>query len=49
MACNIQCPNCHEDFGKDKENPKLIDCGNCGEEDIKNPCGYDTDEDGNEI
>ena len=49
MACNISCPNCDEDLGKDKENPKLAYCSNCGEDDIKNPYGYDVDEDGNEI
>jgi len=45
MAVSLHCPNCGEDLGKDTENPKLTGCGNCGEDDIKNPRGYDDDED----
>ena len=43
MASNISCPNCHEGQGKDKENPKQMHCGNCGEE-WYNDYGYDVDE-----
>jgi hypothetical protein len=45
MACDLRCPECGDNLGKDTENPKLAYCGNCGEEDIKNPRGYDEDED----
>lgn len=44
MASNISCPNCHEGFGKDKENPKKMYCDNCGEE-WTNHYGYEEDED----
>ncbi len=40
MACNISCPNCWEDLGKDKENPKNLYCGNCGSK-VRNDYGYD--------
>ena len=49
MACDLRCPECGDNLGKDTENPKLAYCGTCGEEDIKNPRGYEVDEDGNEI
>jgi|JFJP01.1.fsa_nt_gi uncharacterized Zn finger protein len=45
MAVNLHCPNCGESLGKDKENPKVASCGNCGENDIRNPNGYDDEED----
>jgi hypothetical protein len=32
MASDISCPNCHQGFGKDKENPRDMTCDNCGEE-----------------
>ena len=36
MACDLRCPNCYDNLGKDKENPRLAYCGNCGEDNIKN-------------
>jgi hypothetical protein len=44
MATDLRCPNCIDNLGKDKENPRLAYCGTCGEEDIKNPYGYDEEE-----
>ena len=44
MAVDLRCPNCQDNLGKDTENPKKAYCGNCGEEDIKNPRGYDDEE-----
>lgn len=43
MATNISCPNCHEGFGKDKENPIEMYCDNC-EEEFHNEYGYGIDE-----
>lgn len=43
MASSISCPNCHEGFGKDKENPKKMYCDNCTHEWI-NEYGYEVDE-----
>ena len=43
MACNLYCPECGENLGKDTENSALAYCGTCGEEDIYNERG-DTDE-----
>jgi uncharacterized Zn finger protein len=43
MACNIHCPECGEDLGKDKENSMLAYCGNCGEDNIYNEYGDDDD------
>jgi len=43
MACDVRCPNCEDNLGKDKENPALTYCGNCGEDNIYNEYGY-TDE-----
>lgn len=45
MAVNLTCPNCHETFGKDTENPQWVNCGNCGEMEIYNERGYDEEED----
>lgn len=45
MACDLRCPNCQDNLGKDVENPKLAYCGNCGEDNIKNERGYDEEED----
>ena len=45
MAAELYCPNCGEYLGKDTECCKVEYCSNCGEEDIKNPRGYDDDED----
>ena len=39
MSININCPNCHEDLGKDTENYKKVYCSNCGEDNIDNPRG----------
>ena len=44
MACDLYCPNCGDNLGKDTENFNPAYCGNCGEDDIKNPRGI-TDED----
>jgi len=49
MACDLTYPECGNNLGKDTENPKLAYCDRCEEEDIKNPRGYEVDEDGNEI
>lgn len=48
-AVDLRCPNCMDNLGKDKENPKKAYCGTCGTDNIDNPYGYDVDEDGNEI
>jgi len=45
MACDLRCPNCQDNLGKDTENPKLAYCGNCSEDNIYNERGYDEDED----
>jgi len=45
MAVDLYCPNCGENLGKDTENPREAGCGNCGENTINNPRGYDPDED----
>lgn len=42
MACDLRCPNCEDNLGKDTENDALAYCGNCGEENIYNERG-DTD------
>jgi hypothetical protein len=45
MACDLRCPNCEDNLGKDKENPIKAWCGNCGTE-VHNEYGYDdSDED----
>ena len=43
MACDLRCPNCGDNLGKDKENDALAYCGNCGESDIYNEYGYADD------
>jgi len=43
MACDLYCPECGDNLGKDTENDALAYCGNCGEEDIYNERG-DTDD-----
>lgn len=48
-AVDLRCPNCQDNLGKDTENSKKAYCGNCGEDNIDNPRGYDVDKDGNEI
>jgi len=30
MAVDLRCPNCEDNLGKDKENPKIVGCGTCG-------------------
>jgi len=30
MATDLRCPNCEDNLGKDRENPKDAWCGNCG-------------------
>jgi len=39
MACDLRCPNCGDNLGKDTENDALAYCGNCGESDIYNERG----------
>jgi len=48
-AVDLRCPNCGENLGKDTENSKLAYCGTCGEDNIKNPRGYEVDKDGFEV
>ena len=43
MACDLRCPNCEDNLGKDTENDALAYCGNCGEDNIYNERG-DTDD-----
>jgi DNA-directed RNA polymerase subunit RPC12/RpoP len=49
MATNLYCPNCGEDLGKDKENPKVTFCGYCGRRNIKNPEGYNPEDGEDEL
>ena len=44
MAVDLRCPNCSDNLGKDTENSNPAYCGNCGEDDISNPRGYDEDD-----
>jgi len=44
MAVDLRCPNCYDNLGKDKENPKKAWCGTCGTP-VNNPYGHDDDED----
>lgn len=39
MACDLRCPNCEDNLGKDTENDALAYCGNCGQTDIYNERG----------
>lgn len=48
MAQDVSCPNCHQGFGKDKENPYHKTCDVCGTE-FYNENGYEVDIEGNEI
>jgi hypothetical protein len=43
MACDLRCPECGDNLGKDTENDALAYCGNCGEDNIYNERG-DTDD-----
>ena len=43
MAVDLRCPNCGDNLGKDKENPRKAYCGTCGEDNIDNPRGYKED------
>jgi len=43
MACDLYCPECGENLGKDTENDALAYCGTCGEDNIYNERG-DTDD-----
>jgi DNA-directed RNA polymerase subunit RPC12/RpoP len=43
MACDLYCPECGDNLGKDTENDALAYCGNCGEKNIYNERG-DTDD-----
>ncbi len=36
MACDLRCPNCEDNLGKDTQNSALASCGNCGERNIFN-------------
>lgn len=44
MAVDLRCPNCADNLGKDVENPNPAYCGNCSEDNIKNPRGYKIEE-----
>jgi len=46
MAVDLRCPDCGDNFGKDKENPTIVYC-ECGYK-IHNPAGHDDDEDDDE-
>ena len=48
MATDLRCPNCQDNLGKDKENPKRAWCGTCATE-FNNPRGYNVDDQGNDI
>ena len=39
MACDLRCPNCEDNLGKDTENDALAYCGTCGEDNIYNERG----------
>lgn len=39
MACDLRCPNCEDNLGKDTENDALAYCSNCGQSDIYNERG----------
>jgi len=43
MACDLYCPECGENLGKDTENDALAYCSTCGEDNIYNERG-DTDD-----
>jgi hypothetical protein len=49
MACDLRCPNCEDNLGKDKENSALAYCGNCGEDNIYNEYGDTDDMDDEEL
>jgi len=38
MACDLRCPECGDNFGKDTENPVMAWCGDC-QIHIYNPYG----------
>jgi hypothetical protein len=40
MACDLRCPQCGDNLGKDRENSKNACCGTCGEE-FYNEEGHD--------
>jgi len=40
---DLRCPNCYDNLGKDKENTNPAYCGNCGEDNISNPRGDNSD------
>jgi hypothetical protein len=48
MAVPLECPNCDDNLGKDKENGIAAWCGRCGTE-FFNEYGYETDDEGNDI
>ena len=43
MACDLRCPNCQDNLGKDRENDALAYCGTCGEDNIYNEDGHTDD------
>ena len=43
MACDLYCPNCGENLGKDTQQSAIENCGTCGEKNIFNEFG-DKDE-----
>lgn len=42
MACDLRCPDCGDNFGKDTENPIMAFCGDCRIH-IYNERGYSED------
>jgi len=42
MSVDLRCPVCGDNFGKDRENPKKVEC-ECGEI-IENEEGFDEEE-----
>ena len=43
MACDLRCPNCEDNLGKDTENSALACGGICGERNIFNERGETDD------
>lgn len=45
IMADLRCPNCQDNLGKDRENPRDAYCGYCDTSGIINPRGYTDDED----
>lgn len=43
MACDLYCPECGENLGKDTQCSAVESCGTCGEDMIFNERGYTDD------